>query len=136
MTDPQGTPVPGAAVTLVMPATHRTRAAVSGEDGGYTVAGLAPGTYDVRVELAGFRPIERAGIVVATGDAARVDVQLQTGAVSETVTVNGDASLLRATSASLGQVIDNQRIVDMPLNGRNYLDLALMSGGAVQPARE
>ena len=134
VTDAQGGAVPGASVSLVLTATNRSRLVVSGTDGGYVVAGLAPGTYDVRVELAGFRPVTRAGVVVSTGDQARVDVQLQAGAVSETVTVTGDASLLRAGSASLGQVIDNQRITELPLNGRSFIQLAgLVPGVALPP---
>jgi hypothetical protein len=137
VTDQSGGAVPGAAVTVTETATNRSRLAVSDTDGGYSVSGLTPGVYAVRVELSGFRTLERSGVRIATGERVRLDAALTVGAVAEAVTVVGDASLLRPNTASLGQVIDNQKIVALPLNGRSFITLAgLAPGVALPPASQ
>ncbi len=134
VSDQSGGAVPGATITVTAVATHRVRVATSSTDGGYVVAGLAPGAYGVRVELAGFRTIDRSNVRVATGETVRLDAALTVGAVSDSVSVVGDAALLRSASASLGQVIDNQTITALPLNGRNFITLAgLVPGVALPP---
>ncbi|MFN7917094.1 MAG: TonB-dependent receptor [Vicinamibacterales bacterium] len=133
VTSQDGAAAPGATVTAVASSTNRTRLTVSAHDGSFTFAALTPGTYVVRVELNGFRPIERSGVTVATGEPVRLDLQLQVGAVSEAVAVVGDASMLRSTSASLGQVIDNAKITALPLNGRNFITLAGLAPGVALP---
>src|SRR3954466_9140558 len=133
VSDAGGSRVPGATVTVTAAATGRTRIVSSAADGGYTVSGLAPGTYNVRFELSGFRPIERRGVTIATGESVRLDATLTVGGVAETVTVTGDASMLRNNTASLGQVIDNQKVVELPLNGRNFITLAGLAPGVALP---
>jgi len=132
--DPSGAAVPGALVTLKSTTTGLERAIESNSAGLYTFAQLAPGTYDLAVKRSGFKPVVQTGVTVAVDQRATLDVTLQVGAVSEQVEVRAAVSRLNTVEASQGQVIDNQRIVEMPLNGRNYIDLALMSGGAVQSA--
>ena len=122
--DQAGRPVPGATVTAIAVTTGGLRLAVTDANGRYTVPGLASGPYDVRVELSGFRTLTRSGIVLATGETIPLDLQLSVGAVTESITVTGDAPLLRTESASLGQVIDNRKVVDLPLNGRSFITLA------------
>ena len=95
---------------------------------------LPPGAYQVRVQHPGFRPMVRDGVQLEVDQRAELNFTLEVGLVSEQIEVRGAVSRLNTVEASQGQVIDNQRIVDMPLNGRSFLDLALMSGGAVQPA--
>lgn len=102
-------------------------------NGDYTITNLKPGSYNLAVEANGFKRFVREGVRLATGERVRVDVELQPGAVSETVTVTQDASLLRTESGSLGQVIRNRKIVDIPLNGRNFLSLVTLSAGVAQP---
>ena len=131
--DQAGAPVPGATVTAIAAATNLSRTSVTGRDGAYVVAGLPPGTYRLRMELSGFRPLTREGIRLATGETVRVDAQLQVGAVSESVTVPADAPLLRSDTSSLGHVIDNRRIVDLPLNGRSFLGLVTLAPGVAVP---
>ena len=133
VTDSTTAGVPGVSITITAAATGRTRIATSGTDGVYAVSGLAPGSYAVHAELAGFRPVTHTGITVATGDTARVDVALSVDAVSEALTIVGDPSQLRSTSASLGQVIDNQKIVALPLNGRSFIQLAGLAPGVALP---
>lgn len=133
VSDQAGAAVQGATVTAIAVETNRSRATVSAADGGFALVGLAPGDYRVRVESRGFRTFEGAGLRVATGESVRVDPVLEVGAIAEAVSVVGDASLLRAASASLGQVIDNARIVALPLNGRNVITLAGLAPGVALP---
>jgi hypothetical protein len=125
--------VAGASVSVVARGTNLTRTAVTNQDGSYRVLGLLPGVYQVRVELNGFRPLIRDGIRIATGETLRVDLELTVGGVTEAVTVTADAPLLRTETASLGQVIDNQKIVALPLNGRSVIALATLAPGVAMP---
>jgi len=131
--DQAGTVVPGATVTVVDTATNRSRTVVTRDDGVYVVQGLAPGTYRVRVELSGFRTLARDGIRLATGETIRLDLQLDLGGVTEAITVTGDAPLLRSESSGLGHVIDNRKVVDLPLNGRSFITLASLAPGVALP---
>ncbi len=134
VSDQSGGAVSGATVIVTALATNRVRVATSSTDGGYLVAGLAPGAYNIRVELAGFRSLDRRNVHVATGETVRLDAALTVGAVTDAVSVVGDAALLRSASASLGQVIGNQTITALPLNGRNFITLAgLVPGVALTP---
>src|SRR5260221_4104720 len=103
------------------------------DNGDYAFTNLKPGTYNVAVEADGLKGFVREGVRLPTGERVRLDVELQPGAMSETVTVTQDASLLRTESGSLGQVIGNRKIVDIPLNGRNFLSLVTLSAGVAQP---
>jgi hypothetical protein len=86
-----------------------------------------------RLEASGFKRFAREGILLATGERLRVDVVLAVGSPSETVTVTFDAPLLRTETASLGQVVDNRRIVDLPLSGRNFIPLVGLASGVALP---
>ncbi len=133
VTDPSGASLPGANVTVRAADTNVPQFVVSGADGGYTAAGLKPGPYTIRVELSGFRTLERQGIRVATGETVRADLALSMGAVNETLTVTADAPILRAETASLGQVVDHQKIVELPLNGRTFITLSQLVPGVALP---
>ncbi len=136
MTDQAGAAVPGATVTVIADRTRFARTSVSGSAGDYVVPGLAPGSYQVRVELTGFRALNRDGIGLATGETLRLDLRLSVGALNESVTVTADAPLLREVSG-LGQVIDNRKVIDLPLNGRSFITLAgLVAGVALPPASQ
>ena len=131
--DQAGAAVPGATVTVTAVGTGRSRTVVTGQNGGYVVPGLAPGSYRVRVELSGFRPLIRDGIRLATGETVRLDVQLEVGALTEAITVTADAPLLRSETSGLGHVVDNRRVVDLPLNGRSFITLASLVPGVALP---
>lgn len=133
VSDESGGALPGATITVLATSTNRVRSTVSSTDGGYSLSGLAPGVYDVRVELSGFRTLERSGVHVATGESVRLDAALSVGAVSESVTVVGDASQLRSATSGLGQVIDNEKILALPLNGRNFITLTGLAPGVALP---
>lgn len=130
--DASGAAIPGVTIVVVSTATATERTAQSNEVGLYTVPLLQPGEYDLTVKRDGFKPISQRGVTLAVDQRAEMNFTMQVGAVTEQIEVQASVSRLNTVEASQGQVIDNQRIVEMPLNGRNYIDLALMSGGAVQ----
>ncbi len=135
VTDQAGVSVPEASVTVTAVGTNLSRTVVTGAEGTYVVTGLAPGTYRALVELGGFRPLARDGVRLATGENVRLDLQLEVGSVAEAITVTADAPLLRSETSGLGHVIDNRRVVDLPLNGRSFITLATLAPGvAVPPA--
>jgi len=133
ITDSTGAVVPGTSITIVNVATGAQRSVTANASGLYTVPLLPPGEYRITVEQPGFRPVVRSGIILQVEQRATINFALELGSLAEQVEVTADAMQLNTIEASQGQVIDNQRIVDMPLNGRDYNQLALLSAGAVQP---
>ncbi len=131
--DATGSPVPQAQITVVETQTDQEYAAGTGRGGLYTVPNLKPGLYRLLVEKAGFKRFVQDGIRVSTGDSVRLDVHLIVGDLSETVNVTSDAPLLRADSGSLGQVISNRKILDLPLNGRTFVSLVGLASGVALP---
>jgi hypothetical protein len=132
ISDSDGAPVPGAAIVAVNEGTRASRRATSSVGGVYTLAGLPPGLYLVEVDVVGFRPVRRHGLRVETGETVRLDVELLVGGVNESVTVTADAPLQRAT-ASLGQVVSEEKVVGLPLNGRSFITLASLAPGVALP---
>ena len=128
--DASGAVVRGASVTASNAATNQQRATITDEDGLFLIPALPPGNYDVRVEAPGFSRQSRAGVELQVGQVARTDFSLKVGDVAETIQVVGGAPVIDSETASLGTVIENKRIVDLPLNGRNYLQLASLAPGA------
>src|SRR5438094_262544 len=125
--DPTGAVIPGVTVTVTNPATNFVRAAISNEAGVYNFPSLQPGRYNIKVELPGFRTITQNDLELQIQQSARLDFTLQVGDVSQTVEVEGTAALIATENATVGTVIENRRIVEMPLNGRNFLQLASLS---------
>lgn len=130
VTDSTSAVVAGASVSVTNPATGFTRTLVSNSEGIYTVPALQPGTYSIKVEMKGFQAQNRGDIVLQVGQVAKVDFALQVGNVAEVVEVTGGAPVLETETTSVGTVIENKRIVELPLNGRNYLQLASLIPGA------
>ena len=131
--DSSGSLIPGATVQFVQVATNQQRNTQTNEEGFFRSVPLRIGEYRVEVEADGFKRAVRQGVVLRLEQVAVLDITLELGAVTETVDVSAAAPLLETTRATQGQVIDNKRIVDMPLNGRDYSQLALLSAGAVRP---
>ena len=131
--DQAGAAVPGATITVTDTRTNVQRVVVSSGDGVYTAASLAPGDYRLDVELAGFKPVRREGVRLATGEKARIDFDLSVGDVREQVTVVADAPMVRAETASLGTVVENEQVVQLPLNGRLFIMLASIVPGVALP---
>jgi len=129
--DATGAVVPSAKVTVINTSTNVQTAASSNSEGRFFLPSLQPGgPYTVIVEASGFKREERAGITLEVNQSARIDLQLQVGAATETVQVNGEAPLLEATTAAMGQVVDTRSIVDLPLDARNVYSLVFLVPGA------
>ena len=129
VTDSSGAMVPGAIITARHLDRSIERVAMSGADGRYVLAGLPVGTYEVRAELSGFRPVVRQGVTLTVGQALAVDFTLDVGGVAEAVSVTGDASPVNTRTGELSYLVAEQAIEQLPLNGRNYTDLAFLQPG-------
>ncbi|MBI4892052.1 MAG: TonB-dependent receptor [Acidobacteria bacterium] len=132
VTDASGAVVPGVSIKVATLGTAVVREAQTNADGYYAVPLLNPGEYSVAVEHKGFKSIARSGVVLEVDQRAELNFALEVGAMTEKIMVTSDVAQLNTVEASQGQVIDNKRIVDMPLNGRDYGQLALLSAGTVQ----
>lgn len=125
--DTSGSVVAGATITVLNPQTNFQRAATSNSDGNYNVPDLPPGVYNVRAEAQGFQIEVRNSIELQVQQTARVDFSLNVGAVNESIEVQASTPLLDTENASIGTVIEQQSITDLPLNGRNFTDLIGLS---------
>ena len=133
VTDASGGVLPGVTVEATSTATSAVRSAVSGTDGLYTIPLLSPGNYTVKASLQGFRTSQRDNVRVTVTETARVAFQLEVGQLSETITVSAEATLVETSNATHGIVIDEQKVVDLPLNGRNFTQLGTLIPGVVAP---
>jgi len=124
--DSTGGVVPGATLTVVNKATNATRTTSSNEVGLFDFPALPPGLYSVQSELAGFKTVTR-DVELQVQQTARVNFTLELSTVSEMTTVTGVSPLVETANATIGTVIENRRIVELPLNGRNYLQLVALS---------
>ena len=131
VTDPSGTAVPGAAVTVTNVDTGIRHEVTTSDQGYYTVLYLNPGNYQIRVQKEGFKVVERQAIALNVAQIARIDVSLQLGEIAESVTVLSEAPLLATETGTVGQVIGNKKILDLPLNGRDFTQLATLVPGAI-----
>lgn len=127
VTDQSGAIVAQATVTVTNSQTGFRRQVETNSAGNYVFPTLQPGTYDIRVQKESFEAAERKGIDLQINQVARIDFALRVGTVNETVEVTGGAPLLTTESATVGTVIENKRIVELPLNGRNFLQLVALS---------
>jgi outer membrane receptor protein involved in Fe transport len=135
--DQAGAAVAGATVTVTHLATNRSRVVVTTGDGVYTAASLVPGEYRIDVSRAGFKQIQRTHIRLSTGETARVDFSLSVGEIREQVTVTADAAIARQETASLGLVVEQEQLVQLPLNGRSFITLASLAPGvALSPTSQ
>lgn len=119
VTDAGGDNLPGAAITARNVATNASYKTTSGDDGEYVLRNLDPGSYEIVVEKSGFRRLVRESIVLQVGAQITLNLQLQTGELSEAVTISEDIAQLQTETAVRGQVIDQTRVLNTPLQGRN-----------------
>jgi hypothetical protein len=131
ITDNTGGVVPGATVKAVETATGISRDTVSGADGRYNFTSLRPATYDITAELTGFRSSQRKGVVLQANQNLTANFALELGSLAETVTVSGEAATVDVTSATISEVVDSKRIVELPLNGRDAAKLSTLVAGMV-----
>ncbi len=133
VSDATGGVIPGVTIDVTNTATNQVRTAVTGADGYYSLVQLQPGPYQVKATLAGFKAVVHEGVTVSVETTSRVDLQLSVGAVAESVTVTGDAPLVETRSATLGTVVEGEKISELPLNGRNFAQLGTIMPGVVAP---
>src|SRR5688500_18459811 len=129
--DTGGGVLPGVVVTARQTETGLLRSATSDSQGRYSIPALPPGTYEIRVELAGFRPLLRSGVTLTIAQNAVVDLTMTVGGVAEEVTVVGEASTVNTRTGELSYLVDERAIEELPLNGRNYTGLALLQPSVV-----
>ncbi len=130
--DPTNAVMPNVKVTAVQPATGQQRSAVTNEEGAFILRSLPIGEYAVTAEMAGFKKEEMTNIVLQIDQTVRIDFNLKPGQVGETITVQASAPLL-SVSSDVGSVVDNQRIIELPMNRREFLQLAELEPGVVPP---
>src|SRR5579871_1026541 len=131
--DASGLAVPGAEVKVTQTATGLVRTTTSGADGGYVLPNLPIGPYLLEVTKEGFTRYVQTGIVLQVDSNPTIQVALKVGAITEQVTVEAGAAQVETHSTSIGQVVSNQQIVEMPLNGRNPIELVFLAGMANFP---
>jgi hypothetical protein len=130
VTDATGAVIPNAEITVTNEATGIKRFVSSNELGFYSVPLLTPGNYRMQVKKEGFRPVERTGILLQVDQAARLDFSLEVGTLSEAVEVAANASKVDTQTSTLREVVDERRIRELPLNGRDANQLIfLLPGG-------
>jgi hypothetical protein len=129
--DPNRSFLPGVTVTARNVDTGLTRTVVTGAEGRYAIPGLPPGTYELRAELPTFKPHVRRGIQLTVAQALVLNITLEIGGLSEEVTVVGQIPLINTSSAELSYLVGSEAIEQLPLNGRNYTDLALLQPGVL-----
>ena len=128
--DSTGAVVPGAAVTVIHSDTRQPTHARSDSEGRYLAPQLLPGFYNAQVEQPGFKSLTVSQVKVDINQNVALDLTLQLGAVTETVSVSSEAVLVTTVSGSIGHVVDNKEIVELPLNGRNVFDLVSLVPGS------
>ncbi|MBL8179683.1 MAG: TonB-dependent receptor [Bryobacterales bacterium] len=131
ITDPAAAAVPQAKIAAIEQRTNLTAETVSDATGAYAFPALRPGVYRLEVEASGFRKAVRNGVEVRVNDRLELNIAMVLGAVSESVEVTAAAPLVESQSGAVGNVIENRKITDLPLNARNPFQLALLSPGVV-----
>ena len=129
VTDSSQAAIPGATVTVTNVGTNAQRTTVTDGEGRFSIPALPPASYHIKVELQGFQTAELPNFVLRQGETARPTITLGVATISEAITVTGESPLLQTQSASVGQVISEKQIEDLPLNGRSVLSLASLSAG-------
>ena len=128
--DAQQGVLPGATVTVTNVLTNESRSADTNEVGNYNFLNLSIGMYKVQAALPGFKTTVQEGIELSLNRNAKVDIKLEIGELAETVSVHGDAPLVEATTNEMGALVDQRRVAQLPLNGRNTLSLVSLIPGA------
>ncbi|HLI84426.1 MAG TPA: carboxypeptidase regulatory-like domain-containing protein [Bryobacteraceae bacterium] len=131
--DATGAAVAGAEVKATQTDTGISRTTTTGADGGYVLSNLPIGPYSLEVSKQGFSRYVQTGIVLQVAASPTIDIALKVGEVSEQISVQADAALVETQSTGVGNVMESQRILDLPLNGRNPADLIQLAGAAVAP---
>ncbi|MQA31875.1 MAG: TonB-dependent receptor plug domain-containing protein [Luteitalea sp.] len=137
ISDASGAALPGVRLTLRHTATGLTRTLVTGNDGRFVFAGAPVGDYELRAELSGFRTVVRQGLQLTVGETVSLPLAMEIGGIEQAVTVSGGAALVNTATSELSFLVGQQAIESLPLNGRNFTDLALLQPGVLAyPSRD
>lgn len=137
VSDASGGALPGVQLTLRNMATGLTRTATAGGDSRFVFAAIPAGDYDLHAELSGFRPLTRPGLALTVAQTLSVNLVMEVGALEEAVTVSGGAAAVNTSTSELSFLVGQQAIETLPLNGRNFTDLALLQPGVLAfPSRD
>ena len=131
ITDESAALVPGVTITITNAGTNTARTATSNDTGGYTVPSLPPAIYSIEAELAGFSKAVVTAVQLEVNQTLRVDMTLEVGEVTETVEVSAAAPQLQTDTATVATTVGNEKVVELPLNGRSFTQLTLLTPGAV-----
>lgn len=132
--DPSGAAVAAAQVTVTETASGYSRTTLTNKTGSWAAPALPPGEYEIEVRAEGFKVLRETGVVLRLGERARRDLALEVGEFTDAIEVSAETSLIETQSVALGVVIPNNYIVNLPLNGRNFLELSLLAPGTVNAA--
>ena len=130
--DSTGAAVPNATITIQNVDTGLTRTVMTGPDGSFNAPELATGHYQVQAAHEGFKTATHAGITLEVTQQALINFTLELGSTQQEVVVTGEAPIVNTQNATLGGLVNEQRIEDLPLNGRNYIDLSLLQPGVTK----
>src|SRR5487761_872398 len=133
VTDPSGSSIPGATLTITNAATGFSRTITSSGSGAYTIPGLQPGTYRLQVTAAGFSTAVYANLVVEAAQTTNVQIKMTVGSASQTVEVSAQAEVLKTTQNTIATTINPTLVENLPLNGRDLLEFATLVTGAANP---
>ena len=131
VTDPQGSSIPNAKITVTETQTGTKNSTVSGPTGKFTVPFLSLGTYDIQAEAAGFKEFQQKGLTLSAGENPVIDIKLEVGAMTDKVTVTAEAPPMVTSTPSLGQVVTTAEIEDVPINGRTPGMLGNLAMGVI-----
>lgn len=134
VTDTSEAVMGGVEITVTNVATGSSRRATTNEQGNYSVPFLQPGQYRISALAPGFKPLSRDGINLVVDQVARIDIRMEVGQVTEAIEVVGDPVMVDSSNATLGVVVENRRVVDLPLNGRNALALVMLTPAVISQA--
>src|SRR5579863_5684789 len=129
VTDSSGKVIPGVPVTLTQTETQTPHNGVTDGQGHYAIGNLPPGPYTLEVKSPGFKDYRQTGIILEVGHTGEINVALSVGAVTETIEVSADAAMVETKDSAIAQVMEQRKIVDLPLNGRNLTQLLTLTGG-------
>jgi len=129
--DGTGARLPGVTITVTDSSRNTSSSSLTNDSGSYDLPILNPGTYTVAAELPGFKRFVQDGVVLQVAQVVRLDVPMEVGELSQSVQVTANAPLVETETSSRGAVIDGKRIVELPLNGRDYNQLTLLSAGVL-----
>lgn len=133
--DSSGAVLPGVSIVAVNIGTNQTRTTITNESGNFSLPSLQTGTYRVEAELPGFKKEIRNGVTIQVDQRARIDFAMVVGQVTEQLEVNAEAPLVQTDDSSIGAVIDFRKVMELPLNGRQFESLVQLVPGAVTPAQ-